>query len=159
MTARRRQANRLNAKRSTGPKSESGKRSSSRNALKHGLSQLTTLADPTVMELAHLLIEQTDGLALASALEAARCIVEYQRVQRAYQIAYDQLSQPTVKRSERDAGELENASMREGENTHLPSSLSQLARTIDRLGRYERRAFSQRRKAIQALFGPLRETR
>jgi len=45
MSDRKRQANRKNARRSTGPRSASGKERSARNALKHGLT-VPVLRDP-----------------------------------------------------------------------------------------------------------------
>lgn len=45
MSGRKAEANRLNAKQSTGPKTEAGKERSSRNARQHGLSRLSLKDD------------------------------------------------------------------------------------------------------------------
>ncbi len=83
-TIQQRQANRRNALRSTGPKSPAGKRRSSRNARRHGLSdagEAITL-DPLLSHLS-LLIEQ-DRIDPFMVQEIASKILSYERNQ-AYQ--------------------------------------------------------------------------
>ena len=80
MTSPKQQAaNRRNAQRSTGPKSESGRRSAAINALKHGLSSPieSTVWGSRVIELEALL--QSEGLVAAETRELARRVVEYER--------------------------------------------------------------------------------
>lgn len=59
--SRRRAANRANAALSTGPVSAAGRRASSRNALKHGLSVMPTGAEARVSALAALLVAARGG--------------------------------------------------------------------------------------------------
>jgi hypothetical protein len=54
-TAKQIAANRANAKRSTGPKTIAGKRKSSQNALRHGLSLSLQHEDPRVRELLRMI--------------------------------------------------------------------------------------------------------
>lgn len=73
-------ANRLNALRSTGPRSVEGKRSSSVNATRHGLTSPVESSDwaPHLEPLA-LILEHDEGLTASNARELARRIVDYER--------------------------------------------------------------------------------
>ena len=82
---RRRQANRTNAKLSTGPKSGAGKARSSRNARRHGLN-LSIWSDPTLALEAEAIARRIAGTEASSAkLELARRIgaaqVDIDRIQ------------------------------------------------------------------------------
>jgi hypothetical protein len=66
------EANRGNAKRSTGPKTEAGKTRSSRNSLRHGLSRPTkSSSDREIRSLAHEGLTEEPALVYAK-LELAR---------------------------------------------------------------------------------------
>lgn len=150
MTVRRLTANRLNAKRSTGPKSQFGKKASSLNALKHGLSLMTSPQSEEVGKLANELLRHADNdLALPYAIEAAQSILDYARVQNAYQMAYTFLEHPII--FDRRPAAAFSLFTEPSDLAPATNSLSQLAKNIDKLSRYERRAFSRRRKAIDAL--------
>jgi hypothetical protein len=108
MSEKRIAANRRNAKMSTGPTSSSGKQKSARNALRHGLSISTDSARADVRALAVLLSPATAGdEVVALAVEAARRIIDFNRVREAHQDLYARLgsspalvelpSQPAVK--------------------------------------------------------------
>jgi hypothetical protein len=72
-------ANRRNAQRSTGPKSEEGRRRSAVNALSHGLSSPHRSAeDVQAMQTVALLIQEECGGA-GQALELASKIIDYER--------------------------------------------------------------------------------
>lgn len=76
-------ANRANAKRSTGPKTPSGKRRSSGNALKHGLSvplpdDLTTMAATAAM--VYAVHGSTENASEEAAIAFARSQTQLQRV-------------------------------------------------------------------------------
>lgn len=76
-------ANRANAKRSTGPKTPSGKRRSSGNALKHGLSvplpdDLTTMAATAAMVCA--VHRNTENASEEAAIAFARSQTQLQRI-------------------------------------------------------------------------------
>ena len=75
---RRREANRTNAKISTGPKSRAGKARSSRNALRHGLN-LSIWSDPTLALEAEAIAQRIAGSQSSSTkLELARRIAAAQ---------------------------------------------------------------------------------
>lgn len=76
---KQRAANRRNAQRSTGPKSDSGRERSAVNALKHGLTSPieVTVWGSKVSELEPLL--RSEGLNVAEAQELARRLVEFER--------------------------------------------------------------------------------
>ena len=73
-------ANRRNAQQSSGPKSEEGKRRSSINATKHGLTAPLETSDwaPHLERVSRLLMEG-EGLSEIEARELARCIIDYER--------------------------------------------------------------------------------
>ena len=75
----KRQANRRNALKSTGPRSRRGKQSSSLNALRHGLSGGADLRlnDPDVSAISALI--ELDGVNLHQATELAIKILDYEK--------------------------------------------------------------------------------
>jgi hypothetical protein len=75
-------ANRLNARRSSGPRSSAGKRRSSGNALRHGLSRIVSDRGGEHIELlAHLLVgENVDEEALEHARSVVRAQLELLRI-------------------------------------------------------------------------------
>jgi hypothetical protein len=124
-------ANRRNAKKSSGPRSADGKARSRRNALCHGLS-IASRAIPAfqqdVMLLARALSPAGEDIADA-ALIAADAEIDLLRI-RKYRAAL-----------------IEESRSRAG----LVSF--DLADELDRLERYERRAFARRNKALRAIEG------
>ncbi|WP_409192579.1 hypothetical protein [Bradyrhizobium sp. RDM4] len=70
------EANRANARRSTGPKTLSGKAKSSRNALRHGLARSCEGDDP---EFATLMVAIRAGLASEIGSEAAAAVAQAKR--------------------------------------------------------------------------------
>ena len=79
VSPQKRQANRRNALKSTGPRSRRGKQSSSLNALRHGLSGGADLRlnDPDVSSIASLI--QLDGVEHQQATELAIKIIDYEK--------------------------------------------------------------------------------
>ena len=79
VSPQKRQANRRNALRSTGPKSSAGKKLASRNSVKHGLSVSVEhiKTDPLRAEVSRL-IEQ-EGIDAFQAREIATRIIDYER--------------------------------------------------------------------------------
>jgi len=79
VSPKRRQANRQNALKSTGPKSLLGKRRSSGNSLSHGLSTTVALDayDPQVASITEMIVQ--DGVDSQTANELATKILEYER--------------------------------------------------------------------------------
>jgi hypothetical protein len=94
-SAQKRQANRRNALRSTGPKSPTGKRRSSKNARMHGLSVIAQIgiSDPILKQLTRMIAE--DGVDIFLAQEIANRIVSYERNQAYQRTIFSQLQQPS----------------------------------------------------------------
>jgi hypothetical protein len=82
-TAKQIEANRRNAKRSTGPRTPAGKVTSCRNALRHGLSLPLVVDAKTSADFDELarLIANGDANHMAAALDAAAAQLDLQRVQ------------------------------------------------------------------------------
>jgi hypothetical protein len=83
-TERQIAANRANAKRSTGPKTNEGREASSRNALRHGLASAANPLQRIAIEidsLAEALVQEgTDQTQIVNARQLARAHVEVLRV-------------------------------------------------------------------------------
>ncbi len=94
-SVQKRQANRRNALRSTGPKSQPGKSRSSKNAQIHGLSVTSQidLTDPILTQLTRVIAE--DGVDNYLAQEIANRIVSYERNQAYQRTLFSQLQQPS----------------------------------------------------------------
>lgn len=94
-SAQKRQANRRNALRSTGPKSPTGKTRSSKNARMHGLSVISQIgiSDPILTQLTRMIEE--DGVDNFLAREIANRIVSYERNQAYQRTLFSQLQQPS----------------------------------------------------------------
>lgn len=78
---RKRVANRQNAKRSTGPKSETGKRVAALNAIRHGLSSSAAVSalSPEIFKLQELIQEEIDDPEGSRLI--AQKILEYERTE------------------------------------------------------------------------------
>jgi hypothetical protein len=129
-------ANRRNARRSTGPRSASGKRSVAVNALRHGLS-VSVLADPIlaseVVELAERLAHgATDPEMRELAVQVAAAQVDVERVRHARHALF--------------ARSAMGASGTEPRSGEWCDEIHELVA----LDRYERRAISRRRSSIRA---------
>jgi hypothetical protein len=129
-------ANRRNARRSTGPRTASGKRSVAVNALRHGLS-ISVFADQVlakeIAELAERLVSgATDPRMRELAMEVAAAQVDVERVRHARHAVF----------ARRTMG----ASGTEPRSGELCDGIHELVA----LDRYERRAISRRRSSIRA---------
>lgn len=138
MTSERKiEANRANGRASRGPKTAEGKRRSSRNACRHGLS-LPVLADPVLSKEAEALARQI--AASPAELQEARGVAEAQvdlvRIRRARHHLVSQIAATSTAAST-------DVPLRE-----IPiETLDQLLK----IDRYEQRAMSRRRFAIRRL--------
>jgi hypothetical protein len=161
MGEKRTAANRRNARMSTGPKSTSGKRRSARNALKHGLSISANPAGDNVRSLAALLspAAASDHIA-ALAVEAARRIIDFNRVREAHQHFYARLgSSPTLTVSSSPPpveltglAKIAAGFIKEMQPpTASALTITDLANHLDKLARYERRTLSLRERALGKL--------
>jgi hypothetical protein len=127
------ESNRKNAQKSTGPRSEAGRRRSRRNALRHGLA-IAIGSDSTLSE---------DVKRLASALARGRSgsnIGEF-----AHQAAEAEID---LLRIRKIRASLFNAILG---NPETKLDHSELNEELAKLERYERRAFSRRKRAFRAM--------
>jgi hypothetical protein len=166
-------ANRSNALRSTGPRSETGKRRSAVNARRHGLNSLLIPDDPELEEGFSLLVSdatrlgysEQDARAVVATLQLGRAVIDAKHY--AYQDKpesekLEALTRREWIRSVRDTqipeSQMEEADIRwvsnlmfkHGQQDHDP--VSQLGVKIEehrKLMRYEQRAVNQIRKAAR----------
>jgi hypothetical protein len=128
-------SNRKNAQNSTGPRSELGRRRSSRNALRHGLA-IAIGSDPSFSK---------DIEALATTLErgGGQVVGEFAR-----QVAEAELEMLRIRKLKAAHFNkvFDNPQAKFGDYSELSESLKQLER-------YERRAFSRRKSALLAMMG------
>jgi hypothetical protein len=128
------ESNRQNAQKSTGPRSEAGQRRSRRNALRHGLA-IAIGSDPSFSE---------DIKRLASALAQGRSgqhIVEF-----AHQAAEAEIDLLRIRklRASRFNAVFGNPETKFDDHSEFNEELAKLER-------YERRAFSRRKRAFRAM--------
>jgi hypothetical protein len=132
-TARKAEANRINARRSTGPRTRLGKARASRSARRHGLS-IPVLADGELSKEVEALTRKMVGnCTSADVLACARRVAEAQvDLERARRARYHLLARGLDPHDE-------------------AASFAKLAPQLARLHRYERRALSRRKSAVKAL--------
>jgi len=154
------EANRKNARASTGPKSHEGKQRSARNARRHGLA-VPIWADPEAsVEVARLAPEITGPNPTAELSTAAIRVAEaHLEIVRVRKIRRDLIS-PGFSNSEywpvKDSRRLPTRNAMElmsGPPTaeKLAFVIADLSDTLEAMDRYERRALSRRRFAIRDL--------
>jgi hypothetical protein len=127
-------ANRANARFSTGPRSETGRRHSSQNARRHGLSSfsIAKLDRSRIERLTHKFAGPTNNpYVLTAAERLAESQLELERIRTT--------RQSVLRKTESSLSAL-----------NLPEQIDQLLDAIMRFDRYERRANARRRKAIKA---------
>jgi hypothetical protein len=128
------ESNRKNAQKSTGPRSEAGQRRSQRNALRHGLS-VAIGSDPSfsedIKQLAGTLAQGRSGPNIGEfAHQAAEAEIDLLRIRKL--------------RASRFNAVLGNSERKLDDRSELDEQLAKLER-------YERRAFSRRKRAFRAM--------
>jgi hypothetical protein len=127
-------ANRSNAKKSTGPRSDAGRKASRRNALRHGLA-IDIRTDPTyrddIVQLAKLM-SSARGRPYVSdnARDAAEAVLDLIRIRKVRAFLFETIYFP---------------------DRAAPNCLVELNNKLAKLQRYERRAFSRRNRALRAI--------
>jgi hypothetical protein len=157
---RKREANRNNAKRSTGPRTEQGKLSARRNALRHGLAAQPATLSPQIERLAQAIcgmgasrLQYEDALNIAE----SHFVVQSVRIARIAAIKRVKTITPTPKQQVADscAPPPEGGSQTASEQQSSPeieddlSALEHALPELSRYDRYERRALSRRKRAIR----------
>jgi hypothetical protein len=137
-------ANRRNGALSRGPKTAAGKARSSRNALKHGLAIPITRDRATARKIrraARQMAPLAVGDSILNAQIAAEANFELARVRAAFEAVVARISHTS------NAGPGDTCSTGSGKSAAPIRTLAEL----DKLDRYERRAFSRRRRALRDL--------
>jgi hypothetical protein len=127
-------ANRSNAKKSTGPRSNAGRQASRRNALRHGLA-IDIRTDPAynddIEQLAKVLSCARGRQNVSdSARDAAEALLDLSRIRKVRALLFETIYFP---------------------DTAAPDCLVELNDKLAKLERYERRAFSRRNRALRAM--------
>jgi hypothetical protein len=136
-------ANRRNAKRSTGPRTASGKARASRNAFRHGLSipirtDITNVLE--VSEYFRTLMCDFGGADREQAVRAAEGQAELLRIR---SIKADLINREALRSHRRD----KSSSIEEC----VATAFDRKAKILESLDRYERRALSKRRRSLHKL--------
>jgi hypothetical protein len=167
-TQRQIEANRRNAQKSTGPKTQAGRDRSRLNALKHGLSRMLPASDPVpppVLPLAQAIVGEAathpEALALAEVVAAESLTLLAIRRRRTELIAGQAdaacpNTPPGLSTAGADAAlEVPLTCHAEGPASSVGrterSCPADLVRDLSRLDRYERRAIARRSRALRAL--------
>jgi hypothetical protein len=140
-------ANRLNARKSTGPHTAAGKTRARRNALRHGLAARIVNDPTTSAEADHIVTAicakgNADPATCQQAMIIAECDMTLRRVRAARVDIINQMSVPPAQTP--DASECAPA-----QRLDVDLVLEKLLR----LDRYERRALSRRRRAVRLVDG------
>jgi hypothetical protein len=138
-SVRKIEANRANAKASTGPKTAAGKSRTSQNALRHGLS-LSIFLDEALSAEAEKLSDKIAGKKAASEIR-----------ERAHRVAEAQIDLLRVRQMRFDLLSRHFNDPQLNAYSDVETPLSDLVHKLVAIDRYERRALARRKFAIRAL--------
>jgi hypothetical protein len=145
MTTRKIEANRRNAKRSTGPRSAAGKTRSRQNAYRHGLAAAARLGGPASPALAALISKLVGDNPTIERLVHARSVAEAQlTLDRICQVRAD-LINAGLRRGQQDSVNVQSQGFDEA------AALCGVLPELLQLVRYEDCAFARRRRAMRLL--------
>src|SRR5262249_4992135 len=156
-SAKQIEANRRNAQKSKGPRTTGGKARASRNSRKHALSTIShnnSLFAPRIEAIARAVCPETTNSALwEQALIIGECTTVLVCVQatRIALIEQKSLGSTSAHMTDADAAgnELERLESEPDPPRDEFAAMGLAARDLDRLERYERRALSRRKRAIE----------
>jgi hypothetical protein len=158
MSEKRMRANRRNSEKSTGPRSNKGKQRSAQNAFKHGLSIATDSTGDNVRALAALLSPGEPSVHVAAlAVEAARRVIDFNRVRDAHYDLYVRLGSSLIQTALPSPPPEELSGLAKIAESFIkklepltppPFTFKDLAEQVDKLARYERRTLSLRERAL-----------
>jgi hypothetical protein len=151
-TSARARANRRNARLSTGPKTSAGKARSAQNALKHGLAIPISASTVSLERAAELTSAIAGENATTERLEAAREVAEAQANLERARIAHETVIARDIVSTVVDhenRGSLPREIGFPVSDASGGRSFGELLSELKRLSRYERRALSQRKKAMR----------
>jgi len=149
MTSERKvRANRVNARTSTGPRTDAGKARAARNAQRHGLT-LSALADPTRGAELNILARTIAGQSANSELlELATLVAAAQIDVVRVRLARNQLLSRALKRAGAETQHGSDISKNQNGVKHA-AILADISRRLLAFDRYERRALSRRKFAVR----------
>ena len=170
MTQKQTKANRENAKKSTGPRTRSGKGRSSQNSIKHGLNQALDLEHDNRFIMLLRLVKE-DGYSHDEAYSILSAIFDHRRVMEACDQQYHELKEVFGQAEAEMIRELESddelgrrtlgyneklvigrfKARTKRTNERLGSVLVQRVRRLGKLIRYQRRSISQIRRITQEI--------
>jgi hypothetical protein len=149
MTSAKAKANRANARASTGPKTVRGKAHAARNARRHGLSlpvASNAIWSAQIESLAQEIVGvTTDNESLEHARQIASAQIELNRIR---QVRHDLLVR-NIDNSECGMAELAAQDVLPQVWKKIAASLSDLAKQLTLIDRYEQQALSRRKFAVR----------
>ncbi len=160
ISKRKFKANRRNAARSTGPGTREGKARASRNAYRHGLA-VSVLKDPAISaeveRLARaIVVKRSAPYELLQARIIAEAEFDLLRVRRArtkmIDSAAENLNASTDTEDPRSRALSLDTGSQEATSPPTPHAILRVLSELETLERYERRAFSRRRRAIRQMY-------
>ena len=149
MTQKQTKANKENAKKSTGPRTKSGRARSSQNSIKHGLNQALDFEyDNRFIILLRLVKE--DGYSHDEAYSIISAILDHRRVMEACYEQYHATKGAVIIRDLESNAELGDATPGYNDTLHI-KKIKARVRRLNKLIRYQRRSIAQIRRITRKM--------